>query len=479
MRDGRAVHPPPERCHVSETLDRRAFLLRAAALGAAGFVGPSLAGLAACSNGAGPRPRASGYGPLAPSGVPELWVPQGFRVIKVSATRQPSLADPSFTVPMAVDGMAAFPAADGKVRLVRNHEIRDPAATAVPLAGAAVSYDAKAGGGTTTLELEQADDGSVRLVREFVSLSGTHVNCAGGPTPWGSWITCEETVAGPPQGYLQPHGYCFEVPAAADAPAAPVPLKGMGRFVHEAMAVDPDTGIVYLTEDARWDPARSVGAGFYRYLPNERGRLVAGGRLQMLAVADRPNYVTATGQTPGAVLEAAWVDIADPDPAAAATDPAAVFRQGWALGAVAFQRLEGCWYGDGNVYFNATAGGNAGAGQVWAYRPDGDDEGRLTLVFESPGEAVLDAPDNLCVSPRGGLVICEDGGEVQFIRGLTSDGAIFDLVRTAENSTEFAGSCFSPNGRTLFFNIQGGNSATNLAPGGTYALWGPWEEGPL
>jgi secreted PhoX family phosphatase len=467
---------------MTHDLDRRAFIRRAAALGGTMLIAPSLQGLSACSRATGPVPRSLGYGPLAPStDVPELWIPSGFRARKLSTTRAPSLVNPGMTVQYGVDGMAAFDAGDNTVRLVRNHEIRDAATTARLLGPGARAYDRKAGGGTTTLEVRQARDGSVELTREFASLSGTHTNCAGGPTPWGSWITCEETTVGPASGYERPHGYCFEVPAAADEEVEPVPLRAMGRFVHEAMAVDPRSGFVYLTEDMTYDPAiaQGRGAGFYRFLPTEPGRLSAGGRLQMLAVRDRPNYVTVRGQTVGAELPVGWVDIPDPDPATAEANVSAVFQQGWARGGAAFQRLEGCWYGEGNVYFNATSGGDVGAGQVWAYRQTGSDRGTLTLIFESPSREVLDSPDNLCVSPRGGLVICEDSAGEQFLRGLTPRGDIFDFIRTAGPSAETAGACFSPNGRTLFFNIQGGTSANTTLSGGTYAIWGPWERGAL
>jgi hypothetical protein len=317
-------------------------------------------------------------------------------------------------------------------------------------------------------------------VSEFVSLSGTIINCAGGPTPWGSWITCEETTVGRSQGYGQPHGYCFEVPSSADAEVAPVPLKAMGRFVHEACAVDPRSGYVYLTEDVTYDAAgNGPGSGFYRFRPTKAGDLAAGGSLQALAVQGSPNYVTVTGQSTAVTHATTWVDIPDPDPAAAESDSAAVFRQGLAKGAAIFQRLEGCWYGDGNIYFDSTNGGNARAGQVWAFRPGAADEGTLRLIFESPSSDVLNGPDNICVSPRGGLIICEDGGGVQYVRGLTRDGTLFDMVRTARPSTEFAGACFSPDGRTLFFNIQGSTTRTGTTPGGTYALWGPWEKGAL
>ena len=247
----------------------------------------------------------------------------------------------------------------------------------------------------------------------------------------------------------------------------------MGRFVHEAIAVDRATGIVYETED------HSPTAGFYRFIPTTRGRLVDGGRLQMLAIHERPNYDTGTGQKVGDELPVRWVEIAEADSSTDGNNPTRVFDQGFARGAARFARLEGCWYGDESIYFHATNGGDAEVGQVWRYRSTAEDRGSLMLVFESPSREVLDSPDNVTVSPRGGIVICEDGEGEQYLRGLTPAGAIFDLGRNVLNQGEFAGCCFSPDGRVLFVNIQGSTLDAGTEPGRTLAIRGPWDRGGL
>lgn len=198
----------------------------------------------------------------------------------------------------------------------------------------------------------------------------------------------------------------------------------------------------------------------------------------MLAVEGRPQYDTATGQQMGSTLPVFWVDIDEPDPPGVG-DPAAVFAQGFGKGGARFSRLEGCWWGDGGVFFHATNGGDANVGQVWFYKPRGDDRGSLTLVFESPSAALLDSPDNVTVSPRGGIVLCEDGGGEQFVRGLTRDGRIFDFAQNLLGTREFAGACFSPSGRTLFLNIQGSTLDAGADKGMTFAIHGPWENGAL
>ena len=454
------------------TLDRRAFLSFAgAAFGAAPFhalacraarrdVPPSLVDPSS-------PPSRVGYGPLAPvrdetTRLPLLELPSGFRYRSFGWIGDPLAR--GLATPGLHDGMAAYPARGGRVRLVRNHELRaGPAIAPRPI------YDRNGCGGTTTIEVDTRT-GSV--TDAWVSLAGTAVNCAGGPTPWSSWLSCEETVLGPGGGndFEEPHGYIFEVPA--DGRATAEPLRAMGRFVHEAIAVDPDTGIVYETEDQQT-------AGLYRFLPAEAGNLAAGGRLEMLAVAGAPEADLRSGQRTDDWRDVEWVPIDDPDPADAG--PNSVFAQGRAGGGATFRRLEGIWYGGGRIYVVSTEGGDVRAGQVWEYEPAHE---RLRLLFESPGPDVLDMPDNLCVSPRGGIVLCEDGRDGNFLRGLRTDGRIFPFARNTVvldgrpngirgdfRSSEFAGATFSPDGRWLFVNVQ--------IPGVTLAITGPWADGAL
>ncbi len=456
------------------SIARRAFLRFTTGLGVLGIVPAELRGLVRLSTRDAAPPYASlgqgGYGELLPStACPELALPRGFTAVRFGVSGEP-MSD-GVPTPDRHDGMAAFRMPDGTVRLIRNHEISTRAA----FGDLTKAYDPLGGGGTTTLDVAVGRDGSVRLVRDFVSLGGTIINCAGGPTPWGSWISCEESVWGLGNGYQRPHGYVFEVPSAAHEQVAAAPLPALGRFVHEAVAVDPRGGVVYLTEDAAAVGQRP-GAGFYRFIPRVPGRLAEGGRLQALAVRDRPNHVTYRDQRAGTTLPAVWVDIPDPDPPTAEQDSLAVLQQGLERGAATFQRLEGCWYGNGRVFFNATSGGDAGRGQVWQYRPRGPERGDLTLVFESPGPEVLNGPDNITVSPRGrGLLVAEDNGQAVHLRGVTPDGGVFTFARNLEDTREFAGVCFSPGGETLFVNLQG-NGAGRAA---TYAIRGPWRLGVL
>ena len=478
---------------MTSTFDRRKFLQRGAAVTAGALMAGGTQALGAHGALAAPGRRGQelraadngGYGPIAPrndvaTGLPLLALPAGFEYTSfghgaeyAATLGKPTTGSDGFPTPGRHDGMATFATADpGVIRLVRNHEQGySPVESAtrpydrVLIGDGAKAYDPAAAGGTTTLTF---DTRSLTLTDSFISLNGTSVNCAGGPTPWGSWLSCEETVNGTQNGFTRNHGYVFEVPAAGGPVSEPQPYTAMGRFPHEAVAVDPASGVVYETEDS------GDTSGFYRFLPKEPGNLAAGGELQMLAVKAQPGFVTNTGVTGrvGNPMPVEWVTIDDPDPAAITTE--SVYDQGRAKGGASFARLEGCWYDRGSIFFNATSGGDARAGQVWEYRPRGRSGGQLILLFESPSADVLDAPDNITVSPRGGLVLCEDGGGDQYVRGLNERGEIFDFamnnIQTPPDA-EFAGACFSPDGEVLFVNVQ--------TPGVSFAIRGPWEKGAL
>lgn len=498
---------------MTTTLDRRAFLRRGT-IAAGGVLSAGaierLVTHEAIAKKRRSRPRADGYGPLNrlpdQRGIEVLALPEGFSYVTFGFIGS-QMADGN-TTPLALDGMAAFPGArKGQVRLVRNHEDRNPAGQGSVGGDPAAKYDPQGGGGTTTLVF---DEHKAELVRDYISLNGTTVNCAGG-IGFGSrsWITAEETVRGPEataaaEVFPERHGYLYEVPLrrGPNELQKGTPIRAAGRFAHEAVAVSQKSGIVYQTED----PGSGVGAGFYRYTPVDPKHLTHGGHLQMLAIRGRPQLDMREGQTVGARLHVEWVDIDDPDPSySSISDPDGTFLQGYAKGGALFNRLEGCWYDEGSIFFVSTSGGDAksgdvnsdgyeeGFGQIWEYRPHRGG-GWLTLIYESPSGSELDSPDNLTVTPRGGLIACEDDASgdddghplapgienVNRLIGLTQEGEAFELAVNVLNDSEFAGACFSPSGKTLFVNIFG-RAAFSDDPieGMTCAITGPWWKGPL
>lgn len=434
-------------------------------LWATGLATTAFCGFRTAVEGGGPDLRAKGFGNLVddPRGIFNL--PPGFTYVVLSRTGE--AMDDGLLVPGAPDGMAAFPGPDGRTILVRNHEQdaldlkkgafgRDHELLAkrrVPL------YDAGRGkrpglGGTTTLVY---DPKQRKVERQFLSLAGTWLNCAGGTTPWGSWISCEETVARAGTGDAEKdHGYAFEVPARAEIGLVdPLPLVAMGRFRREAVAVDPKTGAVYQTED------QSNGL-FYRFLPNENGKLAKGGRLQAMKLKGRPPSTSNRSSAP-AIPVGAWTDVEWVDLDRVESPDTVLSSQGAAKGAAIFDRNEGIIAGKDSIFFCATTGGARSKGQVWRYEPAGE---RLQLFIEPNNPNYLDCGDNLTVTPWGDLLICEDGPGTNRLVGVTPEGLLYPFAMNVMNLSELAGVTFSPDGSTLFVNIQ--------RPGVTLAITGPW-----
>lgn len=400
-----------------------------------------------------------GYGPLRvdPHGLLDL--PDGFSYRLLS--KLGDAMNDGGTVPDKADGMGCFTLGESEIVLIRNHELvpADDGGGAIAK-GFGTRYDVIVPGGTTNIVLDAI---TLKVKREFRTLGGTIRNCSGGVTPWGSWLSCEESPTGPGQRYgeglARNHGWVFEVPSNARGLVDPIPLTGMGRFNHEAACVDPATGIVYLTED------RDDGV-LYRFVPKERGNLRAGGQLQAMAIdeiVDTRNWATAAMpvQRPHAIR---WIDL---DEVEAPEDD--LRNRAAAGGAALVARGEGIHMGTNELYVCSTNGGARKLGQVFKLVPGrGMRKDTIELFFESVSKEQFNYGDNLTVAPDGHLIVCEDQYTDivdNHLRGIAPDGRPYTFGRL-RMQTELAGGCFSPDGKWFFVNAY--------SPTRTLAITGPW-----
>ncbi len=464
---------------MNSPVSRRGFLGGTATAGL-GFVFAGAGSLDAFVRPASATPgTATGYGPLVadPNGI--LALPEGFSYTLIARSGQTPTRDGVH--PSDPDGMGVFAGAGGGSVLISNHENSGSEPFGVP-AVPRLSYDPGTIGGTSTIIVDRAGN----RVDQYTSLAGTDNNCAGGITPWGTWLTCEETEGRAGTGRrAKNHGYVFEVdPASREAnfDQSPVPLTFLGRYAHEAVAVDPDTSIIYLTEDAgspnglyfRWVPPAGFtpGKGALRELALSPGGANAG-RLQAMACFRGSQHIADLSEAThvGTRLRVEWVDVPDRDAAVLSVrkqfDSSQITRS---------RKLEGQWWADGGAFFVASfarsgdGSVNEHDGQVWFLDPSSQTITLKTIfgvnqdVNADTGN--FDGPDNITVSTHGGLILAEDGGGVSHLVGVTSQGKAYPLARNQFNNSEFCGPAFNADGSTLFVNIQ--------SPGFTLAITGPW-----
>ncbi|WP_088104542.1 alkaline phosphatase PhoX [Halalkalibacter urbisdiaboli] len=383
---------------------------------------------------ASPTSGFGGYGPLVkdPDGILDL--PKGFKYRIISKTGD-KMSNGDY-VPGNLDGMAAFQGEKNTTILVRNHELSTNAE--FPVNGKN-PWSKGAAGGTTALVVGPNRE----VISEYVTNSGNIRNCAGGPSTWGTWLTCEETRN-------LGHGFVFEVnPLDPENEMSRTPIRDMGYFSHEACAVDPSTGIWYLTED-------NNPSYLYRFTPHNRsqklGSLQEGGILEAAAIDELPTSSASQfkhGQTFGIV----WKEV----------NPERAKEDARDLGCIAFSRLEGAWFSAGAFWFDDTSAGSANLGRIYRYFPATN---TLELFYESTASNDLEMPDNITITPWGDLWIAEDGPGNDRLIGLTPEGNVYPFAENQLNGSEFAGPVFSPDGQTLFINIQ--------SPGLTFAIWGPF-----
>ena len=375
-------------------MDRRTFLRSSALAVGVAALGPAFwqrAYAATATPGTGP------YGGLLAADANGAMLPKGFRS-RILATTGSLVPGTTYPWHPAPDGGAVFPQQDGGWVYTSNSE--------VPAVGGAGA-------------IRFGRDGEV--VDAYRILSGTSMNCAGGPTPWGTWLSCEEN----------PLGQVYE--CAVDGATQGLVRPALGMFSHEAVAVDPGRKQLYLTEDA-------TDGRFYRFTPAAYPDL-SEGVLEVLFVDGR-----------GAVT---WQPVQPDQPQS----------QNRLEGSAVFPGGEGVWFDSDHVYFTAK-----GDNRVW----DLDVANQtLALLYDAEvlGEdAPLTGVDNIVVSRSGDIFVAEDGGNLEVVL-ITPDGVVAPVVRLiGHDASEICGPAFSPDGTRMYFSSQRGTDGRGV----TFEVAGPF-----
>ena len=386
-------------------MQRRTFITTAGASAGAVFATDlwSVARAQSATVGDGP------YGALAPADANGISLPEGFTSEIIARSGEP-LGDSGYEWPIFPDGAATFPIESGGWHLAVNSEVLAAGAAGV----SAIVFD---------------EDGTA--IDAYSILSGTDANCAGGPTPWGTWLSGEEFEG----------GRIWECDPAT--PDSGEPRPAMGVFIHEAAAVDPEREQVYLSED-------HPEGGFYRFTPDDYPSLDAG----LLEIAVRAEDGSTT-----------WAEVPDPT---AGEGPC----RDQVAEATAFNGGEGCWYDSGTVYLTTK-----GDDRVWALDVESETMEPIYDAAELP-EAPLRGVDNLIVEAGSGdVLVAEDGGDMQIVL-ITADREVAPLLQITDEplpaeaaDSEITGLAFSPDGTTLYFASQrGGDPQTGI----NYAITGPF-----
>ncbi|MFD3412944.1 alkaline phosphatase PhoX [Streptomyces cyaneofuscatus] len=386
-------------------MERRTFL-RTAVVGtsAAAFGGTLWRGAASA---APAQPAPGPYGALQAANGNGIQLPSGF-TSRIIARSGQTVAGTSYRWHSAPDGGATYADGSGWI-YVSNAEV-----------------SSGSGGGASAVRFNS----SGTVTSAYRILSGTNNNCAGGSTPWNTWLSCEEVT----------RGYVYETdPWGVNAS---VRRPALGRFKHEAAASDADHGYIYLTED-------ETDGRFYRFRPTTWGNL-SSGTLQVL--------VAGTG-TSGPVT---WANV--PDPAASSTQ-----TRHQVSGAKVFNGGEGCFYAAGTCWFT-TKGDN----RVWAYDAN---TSSISLAYDDSlvtgGTAPLTGVDNVTRAGSGDLYVAEDGGNMEICLITPNDTVAPFLRITGQSGSEITGPAFSPNGKRLYFSSQRGTSGSSSG-GITYEVTGPF-----